>query len=161
MTTADTTTSTDLAPNDIAALLRGYALSLRARNRSPRTITSYFQTVEIFRAFLVEMGMPTVTDRLTREHVEAFVADQLSRWRPKTAHVRYGDLRQFFNWCIEEGEVLSHPMARMKPPALPEVPVPIVGDDDLRKLLKACEGKVWVPRMSSMCPEQGGCGLDA
>jgi len=37
--------------------------------------------------------------------------------------------------------MVSHPMARMKPPTLPEVPVPIVGDNDLRKLLKACEGK--------------------
>jgi site-specific recombinase XerD len=116
-------------------------LSLRARNRSPRTITSYVQTVEIFRDFLVKVGMPTAVDRLTREHVEAFIADQLQRWRPKTAHVRYGDLRQFFNWCVEEGEVSSHPMARMKPPTVPEVPVPIVTDDDLGKLLKACEGK--------------------
>jgi len=31
-------------------------------------------------------------------------------------------------------------MARMKPPIVPEVPVPVVSDDDLRKLLKTCEG---------------------
>jgi len=141
MTATESPISGDLAPTDIAALLRGYELSLRARNRSPRTITSYLQTVEIFRAFLVEAGMPTVVDRLTRGHVEAFISDQLSRWRPKTAHVRYGDLRQFFNWCVDEGEAPAHPMDRMKPPALPEVPVPVVSDSDLRKLLKACEGK--------------------
>jgi hypothetical protein len=94
MTTTETTITPDLAPTDIGALLRGYELSLRARNRSPRTIMSYVQTVEIFRAFLVKVGMPTVVDRLTREHVEAFVADQLERWKPKTAHVRYGDLRR-------------------------------------------------------------------
>jgi len=141
MTTTEATTGTDLAPSDISALLRGYEWSLRARNRSPRTITSYVQTVEIFRAFLVESGMPTTVDHITREHIEAFIVDQLNRWRPKTAHVRYGDLRQFFNWCVEEGEAPSHPMVRMKPPTLPEVPVPVVSDDDLRKLLKACEGK--------------------
>lgn len=141
MTTTESKTTTDIAPSDIAALLRGYELSLRARNRSPRTITSYIQTVEIFRAFLGEVGMTTLVDHLTREHVETFIADQLSRWQPKTAHVRYGDLRQFFNWCVEEGEMPSHPMDRMKPPHLPEVPVPIVCDDDLRKLIKACEGR--------------------
>jgi hypothetical protein len=31
-------------------------------------------------------------------------------------------------------------MARMKPPSIPDVPVPIVTDNDLRKLLKVCEG---------------------
>ena len=125
----------------MANLLLGYELSLRARNRSPKTITSYLQTAMIFREYLERVGMPTRVDRITREHVEAFIADQLARWKPKTAHVRYGDLRQFFNWAVEEGEAPSHPMARMKPPSLPEVPVPVVCDADLRRLLKVCEGR--------------------
>ena len=32
-------------------------------------------------------------------------------------------------------------MARMKPPLVPDVPVPVLGDDDLRRLLAACEGR--------------------
>ncbi|HEV2759325.1 MAG TPA: tyrosine-type recombinase/integrase [Acidimicrobiales bacterium] len=32
-------------------------------------------------------------------------------------------------------------MARMKPPHVPDEPVPVLGDDDLRRLLAACEGK--------------------
>ena len=32
-------------------------------------------------------------------------------------------------------------MAKMKPPRVPDVPVPVISDDDLRKLLTACEGK--------------------
>ena len=123
MTTVESKAAdTELAPTDIASLLRGYELSLRARNRSPKTLTSYVQTVLIFREFLAKMGMPTRVERLTREHVEAFIADQLQRWKPKTAPVRYGDLRQFFNWAVEEGEAQSHPMARMKPPACPRYP---------------------------------------
>lgn len=84
--------------------------------------------------------MPTDVRVLNRERVEMFVADQVERWRPKTAQVRYGDLRQFFNWLLEEGEIPNHPMARMKPPTVPEVPVPVVPDADLRRLLKSCEG---------------------
>ena len=60
-------------------------------------------------------------------------------WKPKTAQVRYGDLRQFFNWCLDEREVEVHPMVRMKPPTVPEIPVSVVADADLRRLLKACE----------------------
>ena len=32
-------------------------------------------------------------------------------------------------------------MARMKPPHVPDEPVPVLGDDELRRLLGACEGK--------------------
>jgi site-specific recombinase XerC len=130
----------ELAPDDILALLRGYELSLRARNRSPKTIASYLQTAKLLRDFLFGVGMPTGVTRMTREHVEAFIADQVESWRPKTAQVRYGDLRQFFNWLVEEGEIRHHPMERIKPPAVPEEPVPVVSDEKLRRLLKACEG---------------------
>jgi site-specific recombinase XerD len=132
--------------NDLQELERGFELSLRARNRSPRTIKSYVEAVRLLRAFLVEVGMPTEADRIGREHVEAFIADQLERWRPKTAQVRYGDLRQFFRWAVEEGEITASPMANMRPPTVPEVPVPVVADDDLKKLLKTTEGKEFEKR---------------
>lgn len=135
-----------VAVNDIGELMRGFELSLRARNRSAKTIIGYVQTAQLFRDYLIQAGMPTEVDRITREHVEAFIADQLARWRPKTAQVRYGDLRQFFKWAAEDGEIRTSPMINMRPPTVPEVPVPIVQDDDLRKLLKACEGKEFEPR---------------
>jgi len=132
--------------NDLQELERGFELSLRARNRSPKTIKSYVEAVRLFRGFLVEVGMPTQIDRIGREHVEAFIANQLERWRPKTAHVRYGDLRQFFRWAVEDGEITSSPMANMRPPTVPEVPVPVVSDNDLKKLLKTTEGKEFEKR---------------
>jgi site-specific recombinase XerD len=129
-----------LEVNDIAELRRHYEVSLRARNRSPETIKSYLVGLDLFREFAIASGFPTAVDRISRDHVETFLADQLARWRPKTAEIRYGALRQFFKWCQEEGEITASPMANMRPPTVPEVPVPIVEDDDLRKLLKVCEG---------------------
>jgi len=140
MTTA-TDPTTGLAVNDVAELVRGFELSLRARNRSPKTIKGYVETARLFRGYLVRVGMPTAIDAITREHVEAFIAVQLERWKPKSAQVRYGDLRQFFRWAGDDGEITSSPMMNMKPPTVPETPVPVVGDDDLKRLLKACEGK--------------------
>jgi hypothetical protein len=45
--------------DDINAILRGYELSLGARNCSSTTITGYVQTFRNFMDFLLKLGMPT------------------------------------------------------------------------------------------------------
>jgi site-specific recombinase XerC len=44
-------------------------------------------------------------------------------------------------WLEDEGEIAADPMAKMKPPAIPEQPVPVLPDDALRRLFVACAGK--------------------
>jgi site-specific recombinase XerD len=132
--------------NDVLVLARSFDLSLRARNRSPETIKSYVATVELFGGFLLVSGFPTSIDRIVREHVESFIADQLARWKPKTARIRYGNLQQFFKWCVEEGAITDTPMKNVRPPSVPEVPVPIISDDHLRRIFKSVEGTTFVQR---------------
>src|SRR5690606_32137749 len=91
------------------------------------------------RAFLRDQGMPTSPAAITREHVEAFITDLLARWKPTTAHNRYRALNTFFRWLADEGEIRESPMARMKPPRLPEEPPPVLREAELRALLEACE----------------------
>jgi integrase len=84
---------------------------------------------------------------ITRDHIRGFIADQLKRWKPATAHNRYRGLHSFFTWAVDELEELpSHPMNGMKPPHIPEEPVPVLTDDQARRLLKACEGKDFTAR---------------
>jgi site-specific recombinase XerD len=135
--------------NDIAELRSSWEIHLRARNCSPKTIKSYLEAIDLYRGFAVASGFPMSVDRVNRDHLETFIADQLEQWRPKTAQIRYGGLRQFFKWCAEEGEITASPMANMKPPKVPEVPVPVVSDEDLSKLLKTCEGKHFDERRDS------------
>ncbi|MDP8924795.1 MAG: tyrosine-type recombinase/integrase [Chloroflexota bacterium] len=111
-----------------------------AENKSPKTVKSYMEGVELFGRFLVERGMPTAVEAICREHVEEFVTDQLSRWKPATAVARHKGIRRFFAWLVEEGEIASSPMQNVKPPAIPEEPPEVLSDDSLRKLFKACEG---------------------
>ncbi len=132
--------------NDVFALARGFELSLRARNRSRETVKSYVGTVEMLGEFLLASGFPTSIDCIRREHIESFIADQLARWKPKTARIRYGNLQQFFKWCVEEGEISDTPMQNVKPPSVPEVPVPIISDEHLRRIFKSVEGDTFVQR---------------
>jgi site-specific recombinase XerD len=93
--------------------------------------------------------MPTSVEKINRELLEAFTADQLERFKPGTASQRYRALAQLFKWPAEEGEIRENPFLKMKPPTAPESPVPVISDDDLRKLLHACEGHTFEHRRDS------------
>ena len=131
---------------DIPALLPSWQRSLRAARRSPRTVQSYTEAAEQLSDFLVRKGMPTAVGSIAREHVESFIEDLDSRFRPATVAVRYKSLKQLFRWLLEEGEVTSDPMARMRLPSVPEDPPQVLTDAQLRALLKACEGTDFVGR---------------
>ena len=72
----------------------------------------------------------------------------LERLTPSTAATRFRGLQQCYRWAVEEEIIVTSPMARMHPPAIPEVPVPVVSMDDLRLrlLLKVCEGRSFTER---------------
>jgi len=125
----------------LEVLVPSWERSLRAGNKSPATIRSYGDSARFFEAFLVRQGMPTTVAMLNRDHVESYISDQLVKWRPTTGAVRYRSLQQLFKWLLEEGEIRSNPMERTKPPIVPETPVPVIGDEDLKRLLRVCEGK--------------------
>ncbi|HEY5859776.1 MAG TPA: phage integrase N-terminal SAM-like domain-containing protein, partial [Actinomycetota bacterium] len=138
-------TGQSLEPSQ-ADLIDSFARSLRARNRSPRTIKSYCDTAERFVAFLQDRGMPTSAPAVTREHVEDYLADQLDRFTPSTAATRYRCLQQYFRWLDDEGEIAASPMAKMSPPRVADKPVDVVDESDTRKLLDSCSGKTFDDR---------------
>jgi integrase len=140
------TSETNTEPGDLTLLLRSWDRSLRALNRSPKTREQYLESTGQLIAFLADRGMPTDAANVRREHVEAFLADVAERRSPATVSTRYKALRLFFAFLEEEGEVSASPMARMKPPMVPDVPVPVLSEDHLRALLAACEGKAFDQR---------------
>jgi site-specific recombinase XerD len=133
-------------PGDLPALAASFRRHLMAANKAPRTIDGYGEAVRLLEAFLLGQGMPTHVAALSREHVESFIADILTRSAPATASIRYRALQQFFKWAVDEGEIPVSPMAKMRPPVVPETPPPIVSDADLTRLLKACEGTDFAAR---------------
>jgi len=90
-------------------------------------------------AFLANHGMPTELSEIRREHFESFIADQLDHFKATTAHNRYRGCQAFFRWAVDEGLVKESPMARTKPPRLPEEPPAILREPELRALLGVCE----------------------
>ena len=133
-------TTTQQTGPTVAELAEDFELSLAAANKSPETMRIYTTSVRQLADFLADLGMPQAVAGVHREHVEAFLADLLERGRSaSTAKTRYGGLDVFFKWCVEEGEVTDSPMRNMKPPQVPEQPVDVIDDADLKKLLAHLE----------------------
>ncbi|MGH9153988.1 MAG: phage integrase N-terminal SAM-like domain-containing protein [Acidimicrobiales bacterium] len=132
---------TEATLGHLADLIPSWERSLRAANKAPRTRQGYAEAARQLVAFLEGRGMPLEAARLRREHVESVIEHLVETHKPATATNRFLSLQQFFRWLEEEGEVPSSPMARMRPPKVPEVPVAVLGDGELRRLLATLLGK--------------------
>jgi site-specific recombinase XerD len=142
------TTATEAATGlTMSAAIGSYRRHLRAENKSANTITMYLGALEKFAAYAREQGMPATIRGIRREHIEAWlVAIQEAGRKPATVGAYYRSLQPFWKWAIDEGELDSSPMARMKPPEVPEVPVPVLTEDQITHLLKACAGSAMEDR---------------
>lgn len=130
----------------LADLLTSWELHLRSRNRSPRTIQSYREAGDRLVTYLAAEKFPDSPASLTRQSLEGFITDQLDRHAPATAAVRFRSIQQFVRWLVEEGEIPLDPMARMKAPKIPDVPVDVIDDVTLRALLATCDGNSFEDR---------------
>ena len=127
-------------------LMRSFERSLLAGNFSQHTVRLYMSILRRFGEFLIERGMPTNVEAISREHVEEWIAETLKTKKANTAANRHRALRAYFGWLVEEGEIPASPMRNIKPPRVPEEPPTVLTDEQLIKLLKACEGRAFEDR---------------
>ena len=128
------------SPDDLRLLNESFRRSLLAENKASTTISLYTSAVDRFADFLEGAGHETSASTISRGDVEAFISHLLENFKPNTASNRYRCLQAFFKWALEEQEIEESPMANMKPPKVPEVPVPVLNEGQLKALLKTCEG---------------------
>ena len=129
--------------------MRSFDLSLRALNRSPLTRDQYLMSVGQMIDYFAVHGGPVDPQQVTREHVEMFLADFAETHKPATVQTRYKVLRLFFSFLLEERVITAHPMANMKPPSVPEVPVAVLDSGQLKRLLSTAAGDDFVNRRDS------------
>lgn len=124
---------------DLAALAASWLVHLRAERKSPATLRIYTAGVRAYLAWCADNAQPAVLDRVL---VAAFTADLLDQGaEPATAKARHLAVRRFARWLAAEGELPADPLAGMRPPKLDAKVIPVLTDDQLRRLLRACEGR--------------------
>lgn len=124
---------------DLAALLSSWHLAMKAERKSPGTIKVYGDGVNKFLRWCAETGQPA---ELTRTTVQAFLADLLDDGaEANTAKSRDLALKRYAAWLVDEGELSSNPLIGLKPPKGDHKVVHALTDDELKRLIAACQGK--------------------
>jgi site-specific recombinase XerD len=114
--------------------------SLRAADKSPRTIGSYVYAL----AKLTNAVGNRSIDTLTRADHEALMSDLQAQGLGAATRVAvHRPLRTFWKWAIAHPDVpvAKDPMAGMELPRVPEKVVEFVSDEQLRRILATCQAK--------------------
>jgi integrase/recombinase XerD len=129
---------------DLAALLPSWQLALKAERKSPGTIRTYTDGVTKFLRWCAHNGRPAELNRVV---VQAFLADLLDEgMEGNTAKSRDLALKRFAAWLVDEGELSANPLLGLKPPKADHKVVKALTDDQLGRLVKACQGKSLLDR---------------
>ncbi len=123
-----------------AELVASWQLAIH--DLSPGTRDLYGRAVGYFTDWLGDHGARTPRDLLevSRQDAEAWFAsmDGLSAYTRRT---RWVALRSFYRWLVEEEEISTSPMDKVKVGRPDEPPPPVLAVDAIKAMLKACEGK--------------------
>ncbi len=128
-------------PNEV--LLESWALSLHAK--APGTRDLYLRTARWFASWLLENDRPSVQPgdllAVSRQDAEAWFGAQRGDGKaPATIRSRWIGLRSLYNWLADEEEIDANPMAKVRVEKVNPEPIRVLEAEQLRLLLKACEG---------------------
>lgn len=141
-------------PVVLEMLHTSFERSLMARDLSERTIKTYRSVIRSFIRFLKTYSMPIEPSALSREHLELYMGyvsiTEVSRTHepPKSATLlmHYRVLKVFFKWMVSMDEIARSPLERMTPPRLIQPNRPVLTDDEVKAVLRTCDGKSFSDR---------------
>lgn len=131
-------------------LLPSWRRSLRARNLSGDTVALYIGTLARFCDWLDQDGRPDTADEIGTDDCRAWLEVIAASRAAATAQTYHRALRQFFKWCVAEGETGTSPMAQIAPPQVPDPETPVLRDSELEALLATCKTPKGAPERTRL-----------
>ena len=127
--------------------ISSFRLHLAAEGKAATTVRTYTEAVQWFAATcpVREAGRRPVWEDVKRQDVQGWIAWLLGRYSAAYASSQFRALQQFFKWLAAE-EQIPDPMAGLRPPHVPDKPVPVFADGDLARLERACAGRSFQQR---------------
>lgn len=133
----------------LSQCLESWTLALESANKSPKTIRSYTDVARRFITYLTENALPCDAERVTAEHVRAFLVGERERTSPASADAAWRNLHVFFGWLTSDeiGERTSpSPVLKTDRPQVPRKVKEYVTADEQRRMLATTAGKSFEDR---------------
>ncbi|WP_433270606.1 tyrosine-type recombinase/integrase [Actinosynnema sp. CS-041913] len=132
--------------------LRDWDRTLRSAGHPETTRYNYLLAAAQLARYLSEHSPDPDADEaaedpceVTRAHVEHFQAWMIETRSGATALNKHKGLQQFFRWLRDDEEDIDRsPMDRVKQPKTTKKLIPVIRDDDTKKVLGTCKGKDFV-----------------
>jgi integrase/recombinase XerC len=127
-------------------LIRSWLIDLRGRNLSAQTVTTYGNAAQRLYGGLPERCRKDAAET-GREDLREYFARIAQTRTPGGVSVDWRALQQFFKWADDvEGEITPNPMAKMKPPVVPDPETRVLRPEEIKALRKACDGRDFMSR---------------
>lgn len=139
---------TTTPPHDVLAdWLADFERYLRVANRAPGTVAVYLRSVRQLLDHAQACHPVAEPADVTRRDVEGWALAMAEAGRSEgTRRVRLIAASVFYSWLADEpgSGVQANPVRGVPRPTVPEVPRAMPALDDVRALLRACEGRTFV-----------------
>ncbi|MBI2857987.1 MAG: phage integrase N-terminal SAM-like domain-containing protein, partial [Chloroflexi bacterium] len=120
-------------------LMGQYRASLKAGNRSPKTISWYLATLEQYCSFLQANGLAKPVNKLGAKEVQAYVLhlQKAVRWAnipnkkhesklsPFSVQGHVRAIKAFFSWLADQGYLEDNPLDKFPLPKVPKTLIPV------------------------------------
>ncbi|WP_433077778.1 tyrosine-type recombinase/integrase [Dactylosporangium sp. CA-052675] len=150
MTTVDIGRLTARVPPLWAGLIRDWDRTLRAGNYPATTRYGYLLAAVQLGRYLNDPesaandGSCPEPGAVTKRQIEDFQAWMIATRSATTALTKHKSLQQFFRWLLDEEEIVRDPMARVRQPKTPKKLIPVMADDEMRRVLRTCATKGFI-----------------
>ena len=138
-------------------MIKDYRNYLRIeRGMSPNTVTSYCHDVEGFLKY-VHCESAKVTSEQVKEYLGLVTSKGLSK---RSSARLLSSLRNYFDWCVEEGEVKENPCDRVDAPNLGKYLPAVLSVEEVGAILGSVDlKKPFGKRDRAILEVLYGCGL--
>ncbi len=126
----------DSLPLDLGSLLASWLRELRGQRKSEHTWRSYSAAVQSFLGFCAEHEIPA---ELTKANVLGWLGAQGAN-QTSTVRLRLTAIKLFARWLAEAEGFDADPVLAVKAPKMDQPLVPDLSENELRRMLKACDG---------------------
>ncbi len=127
-------------------LIKSWLIDLRSRHLSAKTVTTYAGAARRLEAALPERCRKDAAE-ISRDELREYFAYIAQSRTPGGVSVDYRALQQFFKWADDiEEEITPNPMAKMRPPVVPDPETRVLRIEEIKALRKACGGKDFMAR---------------